>query len=195
MVGFMRSAFHSKKLTGLLDILGVSDDEVWNYGQALRLLSQDMGCCHLAFARLHDLIDDNTIQEPATEEDYLRNASKYRDEIIRKYLPVDFDPVAFIAKDFDATCTFRGYIKFLETDLADNTFEGKLETKSQIKRHHEYVARSMIVRGKASVLHFTTMIYSYFSARRSQRKLPATYRTMCGYQFIPLRRPISFPCR
>lgn len=102
------------------------------------------------FARLHDLIDDDNIHEPATEEDYLRNAPKYRDEIIRKYLPVDFDPVEFIAKDFDATCTFRGYIKFLETDFTDNIFEGKLKTKSQIKRYHEDVARSMIIRGKAS---------------------------------------------
>ncbi len=54
-------------LTNLLDILDVSDQEVWVYGQTLRQLCQDLNCRHLAFARLHNLTDEDDIPEPASE--------------------------------------------------------------------------------------------------------------------------------
>ena len=81
-----------------------------------------------------------------SEEDYLRDAPSFRSKIKEQYLPENFDPVAHIAKEVDTTCTYRGYIKFLETDLATRVTES--QTKAQIKSYNEGVAIKMIARGK-----------------------------------------------
>ena len=67
-----------------------------------------------------------------------------------RYLPENFDPVKHVAKDADTTHTYRGYIKFLETDLATRVDESGPQTKAQIKKHNEGVAYKMIARGKVS---------------------------------------------
>lgn len=83
-----------------------------------------------------------------TEEAYLQEVPRYRNTLIQRYLPTGFDPVAQIATDPDTTCTYRGYIKFLETDLADSSVMTEAKTKAQVKNKLEDVAKQMIVRGK-----------------------------------------------
>ena len=128
------------------DILGVPDLEVWRYGQALRKMAKDTGCDHVQFLRLIDLLVGTSSKEPFNEEEYLEAAPSFRDEILTRYLPKDFDTDAYIANDVNATLTYRGYIKFLEIDLAHQLVN---ETKSQMKKVYESTAKRMIVRGKA----------------------------------------------
>ncbi|MCJ1248313.1 hypothetical protein MMC30_005530 [Trapelia coarctata] len=131
------------------DLLGVSDQEVWRYGQALRQLARDCNCDHVSFVRLRDLIQGENLGEPLSEEAYLRDAPRFRAELNRQYLPEGFDPDVQISKDADTMLTYRGYIKFLEIDLATAGQESKSVSKSQLKKNHEKVAKQMIVRGKA----------------------------------------------
>ncbi|SLM34376.1 Pyoverdine biosynthesis [Lasallia pustulata] len=164
------------------DLLGVSDQEVWRYGHALRQLADDCACNRLKFVRLRDLINVEDIGEPLSEEDYLRDASSFRDSLIKQYLPVDFDP-AQITNDADTCLTYRGYIKFLETDLADNVspLDTERKSKAQTKRHHEDVAKGMISRGKA----FANSIAVKFPAHVRLSIHPSTETSKLSMSLIP----------
>lgn len=127
------------------DILGVEVQAVWDYGKALRQIAKDHDLAHLDFARLHDLGDSDECNIPLSEEYYLHNASRFRDEIL-KHVPASLDVEALLATDPDTTQTYRGYIKFLELDLASPLVH---KSKSKTKRDNEQVAKQMIVRGVA----------------------------------------------
>ncbi len=105
-------------------------------------------CNNLNFVRLRDLLDQEDISEPLSEEAYLKDAPSFRDGLNKRYLPESFDAEVQIANDADTTLTYRGYIKFLETDLANNGPESEQKSKSQHKKYREGVAKSMIGRGK-----------------------------------------------
>ena len=98
------------------------------------------------------MLGEADANEPQTEEEYLKDAPHFRSSVIEKYLPPGFDPEAYIAKDQDTTLTYRGYIKFLETDLAACPVEGEPKSKAQMKRVYEETAKKMIVRGKVRLI-------------------------------------------
>ena len=132
------------------DLLGISDQEVWNYGQALRKRAGDIGCRNIRFIRLVDLLQDRTLAEPLSESDYIRDAPTIRDEIYRRYIPQNFDVDAHIAGDRDAMLTYCGYLKFLEVDLEKGSSIPGSMTKAQAKKCQEQIAKNMIRRGKVN---------------------------------------------
>lgn len=133
----------------MVDVLGISDKEVWTYGQALRKLAVDKGCDRIHFVRLVHLLGEAEIGEPLTEEEYLRDASWFRSQLYQRNIPEGFDPSKHIASDHDTTLTYRGYIKFLEKDIDDGRFENTTLSKKQMKKIREEIAKKMIARGRA----------------------------------------------
>ncbi|OAT07844.1 pyoverdine/dityrosine biosynthesis protein [Blastomyces gilchristii SLH14081] len=132
------------------DLLGISDKEVWAYGQALRKLAVDTGCSNINFVRLVHLLGEVEMGEPLSEEEYLKDASWFRTQLHERNIPENFDVSAFISSDPDTTLTYRGYIKFLEKDLDhDNSIDDASVSKRQIKKRHEATAKNMITRGRA----------------------------------------------
>ncbi|PGH06165.1 hypothetical protein GX51_02553 [Blastomyces parvus] len=132
------------------DLLGISDKEVWAYGQALRKLAVDTGCSNISFVRLVHLLGEVEMGEPLSEEEYLKDASWFRTQLYERNIPENFDVSTFISSDPDTTLTYRGYIKFLEKDLDhDNGMDDASVSKRQIKKRHEATAKSMITRGRA----------------------------------------------
>ncbi|KAL8833228.1 MAG: hypothetical protein Q9170_004392 [Blastenia crenularia] len=129
------------------DIMGISDAEVWQYSQALQRMARDCGCNHVKFLPLRNLLGGEDVKEPTTEADYLKDIPYIRERIIERYLPSGFDIETHLAKDTDATMTYRGYLKFLKIDLA--TQNGEKTSKLQIKKTHEGIAKNMMARGKA----------------------------------------------
>jgi pyoverdine/dityrosine biosynthesis protein Dit1 len=130
------------------DILGVSDLEVWNYGQCLRKLAERLDCRCIRFIRLVELLGRDVLVEPLSEEEYLRDAPTFREKIYETFLPQDFDVDAFIGGEKDATLTYRGYLKFLELDLENALVMTGDMSKSQKKKGQEEIAKKMIRRGK-----------------------------------------------
>ncbi|KAK2798374.1 hypothetical protein FQN51_007774 [Onygenales sp. PD_10] len=131
------------------DLLGIPDDKVWAYGQALRKLAVDTGCTNINFVRLVHLLGESEMGEPLSKDQYLRDASWFRTQLHERNIPENFDVSAQILQDLDTTLTYRGYIKFLEKDLDDGTVHDASISKRQIKKRHEETARNMIVRGKS----------------------------------------------
>lgn len=130
----------------------MTDLEVWKYGQALRKVGEEHECNNIRFIRLVDLLGRRDLGEPLSEADYLRDAPRFRDELYKTYIPDNFDVNTYIADEKDALVTYRGYLKFLELDLEENSgpdFENM--TKAERKKNLENVAKMMIQRGKVSM--------------------------------------------
>lgn len=140
----MLATYCSSFTNGLVDILGVSDLEVWRYGQHLRQIAKENDCRCIRFSRICDLIGTEYESESLTEAMYLEKAHEFR-SLLEANGPVDFDVVDAIANDPDILRTYRGYRKFLETDLSRGG-----RSKSQQGRQIGEVAKAMITRGKVS---------------------------------------------
>ncbi|CAL3970609.1 unnamed protein product [Diplocarpon coronariae] len=128
------------------DLLGVKDETVWKYGSALRELARRK-FPHISFVRLNQLVSTGT-EEAKTLDEYLATAGMYRDQMVAINTPVDFDVKTHLEQDPSALMTYRGYIKFLEMDLAHAEGREGLSKKGR-KKLNEIIAKKMIARGKA----------------------------------------------
>lgn len=133
----------------MLDLLGVPDRDVWAYGESLRALSLKKGFDHIEFSRLQDLVHIDLPNE-LDQIVYVSNATNFRLALLRHFSNPDFDASLKIREDEDTCMTYRGYIKFLSTDLQDVYPVGESRSKSQYKKGIEYVAKQMLFRGDVS---------------------------------------------
>jgi pyoverdine/dityrosine biosynthesis protein Dit1 len=134
-----------KALSDELDLLGVPDKDVWAYGEALRALAQKMGYDRLLFSRLQDLVT-LSLPEKLDEMTYCANASNFRRALLNAFMRPDWDWNE-VRQSEDICMTYRGYIKFLETDLEYVFPQGRDRSKSKYKRGIEYIAQQMLARG------------------------------------------------
>ncbi|KAI1128731.1 Clavaminate synthase-like protein [Nemania abortiva] len=126
------------------DILGVSDQEVWRYGQELRRMAELNGCHHIRFSRICDLVDAEHESDNLNEELYLARVSEYRG-LLEANTPEGFDVLDAISNDPDISTTYKGYKKFLMSERDNRTNR----SRSQTERENGSIAKAMIVRGKA----------------------------------------------
>ena len=128
------------------DLMGVSDEEVFNYANGLQRITDALGLRHLRFTDLFELIGCES--SPNTAEEYASRTGKLKEDLFASYLPPGYDFDKDIKEDNNALLTYRGYIRFLDSDLA-TFFRDKGMSKSAAKKHSSKVAREMIKRGKA----------------------------------------------
>ena len=128
------------------DLLGVSDEETFDYAKGLHRITEQLGLKHLKFTDLFELIGGEN--SPKTTADYASRVGKLKDRIFSEFLPAGYDFDEEIKSNKNALMTYRGYMKFLESDLA-TFFKEKSMSKSGAKKHGSKVARGMIERGKA----------------------------------------------
>jgi hypothetical protein len=134
----------------ILDLLGVSDETVWDYGEALRHMALEKELHHVKFIRLWDLLDhpgpqdDNPVN---TKAFYLAHSPCFRREMMYRYEDKNLDADKAIKTDMDTCLTYRGYIKFLTKDLAhqENYKAGSAKGKAALISQ---TAKKMIVRGR-----------------------------------------------
>ncbi|XEV04360.1 hypothetical protein FSHL1_009647 [Fusarium sambucinum] len=129
------------------DLLGVPDRDVWAYGETLRSLAAEKEFHNITFSRLRDLVEIDLPQE-LDEMTYVANASNFRRALLNTFSKPgwSWDQV----RQLDDQCmTYRGYIKFLQTDLETVYPVGEGRTKSKYKRGIEYIAKQMMARGDA----------------------------------------------
>lgn len=131
-----------------LDLLSVSDLDVWRYGESLRNLAKTKGFSYIRFSRLSDLVP---MEVPAVldEVSYVANATNFRIALINNFRSKDWDVNEKITSDEDICLTYRGYLRFLQTDLADTYPISETFTKSKYKKGIESIAKQMLIRGQA----------------------------------------------
>lgn len=132
-----------------VDLLGVPDKDVWNYGQGLRRLAHAKGFSRIEFSRLRDLVSLSLSVE-LDEMTYVANASNFRRALLNTFGNPNWEWEE-VSRIKDVCLTYRGYMKFLQTDLADVYPVGDGRTKSRYKRGIEYIAKQMMVRGDVSL--------------------------------------------
>ncbi|KAH7129550.1 Pyoverdine/dityrosine biosynthesis protein-domain-containing protein [Dactylonectria estremocensis] len=137
------------------DLLSIPDRHTWAYGEALRAMAKDKGCTHIGFSRLKDLINF-PLPEQLGEITYVANATNFRRYLMNKYGKEDIDINHEIATSPDTLMTYRGYRRFLESDLQyifptgkGTANSGQVRTSNGYKRDVKYLAKEMLIRGYA----------------------------------------------
>lgn len=134
------------------DLLGVSDEDVWEYSTAIRSLIQEKELRNIETYRLIDLIGNHDGE--LSREKYLLHAGCYRRELVARFTSPGLDCREVVRNDKDVCMTYKGYVKFLSRDLENSLISHEASkdggSKKQYKRHIERIAYDMIGRGKVS---------------------------------------------
>ncbi|KAF1851402.1 uncharacterized protein K460DRAFT_329422 [Cucurbitaria berberidis CBS 394.84] len=100
------------------DLLGVSDETVWNFGQAVRQMAADNSLHNLSFLRLWDLLaHPGNFQ---SKEYYLAHSSCIRRELKYRFGDPKFEADMANTSTSDMQMTHTKYLEFLSQDLALN---------------------------------------------------------------------------
>jgi pyoverdine/dityrosine biosynthesis protein Dit1 len=128
---------HGTSLTHL-DLLGISDQDTWRYGSALRAMAERKAFSYLAFSRLQDLVA----------------VKNFRGALFNKHgRDGDLDIDHEIATNPDTLRTYKGYCRFLQSDLQH--IYGPAKSTAKYRKDVKYLAKQMLIRGYVS-LKFTT---------------------------------------
>ncbi|GAB0138183.1 hypothetical protein EsDP_00006426 [Epichloe bromicola] len=131
------------------DLLGISDQETWRYGQALRAMAERKAFSQLAFSRLQDLVAVKNLPDELVELTYVANATNFRRTLFNVYgrdgdIEIDHE----IATNPDTLMTYMGYTRFLESDL-QYIFGAPKGGVRRYRKGVKYLAKQMLVRGYA----------------------------------------------
>ncbi|KAK3315685.1 Pyoverdine/dityrosine biosynthesis protein-domain-containing protein [Apodospora peruviana] len=141
------------------DLLCVPDRDVWAYGEALRAMAVDKDLTHLEFSRLKDL-SDMPLPEKLEEILYVANATNFRRHLLNRWGKDDIDIEHEIATKLDTLMTYRGYSRFLRSDLQhvfpSACLNGRSAAKKSsarsmhtFKKNVKFLAKEMLIRGYA----------------------------------------------
>ncbi|SCO76336.1 related to ABC1 transport protein [Fusarium oxysporum] len=130
------------------DLLGISDQETWRYGSALRAMAEHKAFSHLSFSRLQDLVAVKGLPNDLNELTYVANATNFRRTLFNKYgRDGDLDIDHEIATNPDTLGTYKGYCRFLKSDL-QHIF-GPAKSSAKYRKDVKYLAKQMLIRGYA----------------------------------------------
>ncbi|KAE9964126.1 hypothetical protein BLS_008631 [Venturia inaequalis] len=131
------------------DILHVTDEDVWDYGEVLRAIAKEKAFRRIKFMRLWDLLDhaQPQIDGQGDRTYYLIHAACIRRELTLRYGESKYDPSEAIKNDPDTLATYMGYKKFLAGDLAQENWVAAASGKEKKARFAE-IAKEMLVRGR-----------------------------------------------
>ncbi|KUJ17584.1 uncharacterized protein LY89DRAFT_747245 [Mollisia scopiformis] len=139
------------------DLVGISDEEVYEYGAALRRMSEEQGYHNIDFFRIMNLLGI-TDQIVMTKEEYLSTCGQTREALVERFLDPTFIAAEAIEKDRDMNLTYCGYIKFLTKDLKHSPVTQGIVGGHAYRRAVKQIAQEMITRGSA----FASAIESAF---------------------------------
>ncbi|KAH6970329.1 Pyoverdine/dityrosine biosynthesis protein-domain-containing protein [Fusarium avenaceum] len=170
------------------DLLGVPDLDVWAYGEALREMSSAKDFHHILFSRLNDLVPLDLPQK-LDRISYTANATNFRRVLMNCFGSQDYSVSEKIAEDDDTRLTYRGYLKFLQTDLADTYPVGPSYSKSQFKKGIEVIAKQMLIRGQA----FARAVKENFSGHIRLSIHPSTGQSKISLGLLPTETCFTTP--
>lgn len=137
------------------DILGISDEDCWDYGEELNAIMSDKGFSTLRFARCMSLLG-HLKEESINRESYLASTKHCRQDLERRFAPSDEALAKLIKNDKDTNLTYRGMAKFLESEMETSpTLAG--QSRSARKRVQEKLAKRMMQRSEAFTLAIRTL--------------------------------------
>ena len=103
-------------LRNIADLLGIPDEETYEYGACLRRMAADLGYENVKFTRIMNLLG-TTENADVSKEEYLETVGHTRELLMSRYLPPDFSCREALVHDTDIKLTYCGYMLFLAKDL------------------------------------------------------------------------------
>ncbi|KAJ3492999.1 hypothetical protein NLG97_g5015 [Lecanicillium saksenae] len=169
------------------DLLGVADKDVWAYGESLRKLAVDHEYTNITFSRLRDLVSIS-VPDDLDEMTYVSNATNFRRALLNTFSRPDWNWKE-VSQSEDVCLTYRGYIKFLETDLQHVYPIGENRSKTKFKRGIETIAREMMARGDA----FASAVRKRYSDYVRLSIHPSTGATKLSISLLPTTTMYTTP--
>lgn len=130
-------------------MLSISDRDTWAYGEALRAMAIEKGFSHIRFSRLKDIVKV-PLPEKFGEITYVANATNFRRSLLNNFGKENLDVDNEIATKPDTLMTYRGYRRFLESDLQYIFPTGQNRSNHGYKKDVSYLAKEMLRRGDVS---------------------------------------------
>ncbi|TFK95906.1 Pyoverdine/dityrosine biosynthesis protein-domain-containing protein [Pterulicium gracile] len=146
-------------------LLGVKEREVWKYGEGLRGMKRKCGLDRLEFVRVCDLLDSNPVSTPGaqsldtppsssdsdseswmTEEAYLLSLSDIRGRFLAHEVQ-GYDLDDALKNDSGTLWTYRGYLKFLESDLEGSEVMRGVVSGNAKDKKRRIIAKAMLRNG------------------------------------------------
>ena len=171
-------------------MLGVPDNIVWSYGQAVRRLTETKGYTHLEFARLKDLLGISSLRDASDAMTYAATASSIRLALMQRYSNFDWVKMtneSYVKDDENKRLVYCGYLKFLALDLASTYPVGPGRTKSAFKRGVEAIAKSMLKRGEA----FARAVRENYPNHIRLSIHPSTGEDKISINILPVQRTVT----
>ncbi|KAH6491855.1 hypothetical protein HBI55_139790 [Parastagonospora nodorum] len=128
------------------DLLGVSDETVWDFGQAVRGMADANNLTHLTFLRLWDLLGNTG--DFKSKSYYLEHASSIRQELKQRFGDPQFEADMAKKSTSDMHMTHTKYLEFLEQDLRFNEKHCVLSEEDK-EVNMANIAKEMMGRWKA----------------------------------------------
>ena len=128
------------------DLLSIPDRDVWAYGQAIRAMASTKGFAHISFTRLKDLVPLK-LPPQLKEIIYVANATNFRRQVLNKFGKDDLDINQEIATNPDTLMTYRGYCRFLASDLRYMYPRSGTRSNTAYKADVKFLAKEMLIRG------------------------------------------------
>ncbi|KZL78855.1 pyoverdine dityrosine biosynthesis protein [Colletotrichum incanum] len=131
------------------DVVGISDDETWEYGATLMDMAAQKGYDGIKLLRVMDFLGLTKEDEPLTKEKYMELVDESRQTLEAQFGDPDKDVRAMIDTDNDTLMTYRGFIRFLETDLRNSPVAAHAKSGHKYRKVVKEVAMKMMMRAES----------------------------------------------
>lgn len=161
----------------------------------------EKGFTSIDFSRLKDLVKF-PFPEKLTEIAYVANATNFRRFLLDQYGKKDLDIDHEIGTEPDTLMTYRGYQRFLQSDLQYMFPTGKNRTRHGYKREVKFLAKEMLIRGYVSSTyncppreqhHCQFALAEHLSNRLSPGRSKAPFQIIYGSPSINLQASTRCP--
>ncbi|KAK1993655.1 pyoverdine/dityrosine biosynthesis protein [Colletotrichum falcatum] len=131
------------------DVVGISDDETWEYGATLMDMAAQKGYAGIKLLRVMDFLGLTKQDEPLTKERYMELVDESRATLEAQFGDPDKDVRAMIDTDNDTLMTYRGFIRFLETDLRNSPVAAHAKSGHKYRKVVKEIAMKMMMRAES----------------------------------------------
>ncbi|KAI1176519.1 Pyoverdine/dityrosine biosynthesis protein-domain-containing protein [Nemania sp. FL0916] len=142
------------------DVVGIPDEDTWEYGEGLKAIVQDHGLDNIQLLRVMDILG-YTKDKPLDKAVYLALAQKCREEILSSYGRTEEEVRQMMKEDPDTLLTYCGFIRFLESDLKYSpvTADSRSMSGHKYRKTVKKVAIQMMIRAES----FTKLLQAHCS--------------------------------
>ena len=139
----------------LKDILGITDEDCWDYGEELNAIIAEKDLYTVRFRRCESLLGLKSEKE-TTRETYLANTKMCRAELESRFGSSEEALTEHIKSDKDTNLTYCGMVKFLESEMETSpNLAG--QTRAARMKVYRKLAKRMMQRSEAFTLAIRTL--------------------------------------